>query len=63
MTADDLYNGISLNLVLLTFEDDYHLRWKDKYKLLQSLTSLVEINKNQYTCHTGYGACLHCAPQ
>ena len=25
-TADDLYNGISLNLVLLTFEDDYHLR-------------------------------------
>ena len=28
MTADDLYNGISLNLVhvLLTFEDDYHLR-------------------------------------
>ena len=34
MTADDLYNGISLNLVLLTFEDDYHLQWKDKYKLL-----------------------------
>ena len=26
MTADDLYNGISLNLILLTFEDDYHLR-------------------------------------
>ena len=25
MTADDLYNGISLKLVLLTFEDDYHL--------------------------------------
>ena len=29
MTADDLYNGISLNLVLLTFEDDYHLRLND----------------------------------
>ena len=28
MTADDLHNGTSLNLVLLTFEDDYHLRWK-----------------------------------
>ena len=55
MTADDLYNGISLNLVLLTFEDDYPLRKKDKYKLLQSLISLVEINKNQYTCHFGYG--------
>ena len=26
MTADGLYNGISLNLVLLTFEDDYRLR-------------------------------------
>ena len=28
MTADDLYNGISPNLVtlLLTFEYDYHLR-------------------------------------
>ena len=26
MAADDLYNGISLNLVLLTFEDDYHLQ-------------------------------------
>ena len=26
MTADDLYNGILLNLVLLTFEDGYHLR-------------------------------------
>ena len=26
MTADDLYNGISLNLVLLTFVGDYHLR-------------------------------------
>ena len=28
MTADDLYNGLSPNLpvVLLTFEDDYHLR-------------------------------------
>ena len=26
MTADDLYSGISLNLVLLTFENDYHLR-------------------------------------
>ena len=25
MTADDLHNGLSLNLVLLTFEDDYHL--------------------------------------
>ena len=25
MTDDVLYNGISLNLVLLTFEDDYHL--------------------------------------
>ena len=25
MTADDLYNGLALNLVLLTFEDDYHL--------------------------------------
>ena len=34
MTADDLYNGISLNLVLLTFEDDYHLHLKDKYDLL-----------------------------
>ena len=31
---------------------------KDKYKLLQSLISLVEINKNQYTCHTGYGGLL-----
>ena len=26
MAADDLYNGISQNLVLLTFEGDYHLR-------------------------------------
>ena len=26
MTADDLYNGISLKLVLLTFEDHYHLK-------------------------------------
>ena len=26
MTADGPYNGISLNLVLLTFEDGYHLR-------------------------------------
>ena len=26
ITADDLYNGISLDLVLLTFEGDYHLR-------------------------------------
>ena len=26
MTADDMYNGISLNLAMLTFEDDYHLR-------------------------------------
>ena len=25
MTADNLYNGISLNLVLFTFEDDYHM--------------------------------------
>ena len=33
MTADDVYNGISLNLVLLTFEDDYRLRYKDKFKL------------------------------
>ena len=63
MTAVDLYNGISLNLVLLTFEDDYPLRWKDKYKLLQSLISLVEINKNQYIATLGMGACLHCAPQ
>ena len=47
MTADDLYNGMSLNLVLLTFEDDYHLRLKkNKYKLLQHLISLVEMNKN-----------------
>ena len=29
-----MQNDISLNSVLLTFEDDYHLRWKDKYKLL-----------------------------
>ena len=34
MTADDLYNGISLDLVLLTFDDNYHLQQKDKYKLL-----------------------------
>ena len=40
MTADDLYKGTSLNFVLLTFEDDYHLREKDKHKLLQSLISL-----------------------
>ena len=33
MTDEGLYNDISLKLVLLTFEDDYHLRWKDKYKL------------------------------
>ena len=26
MTADGLYNGMSLNLVLFTFLDDYHLR-------------------------------------
>ena len=26
MTADDLYNGISLNFVLLTSEDDCHLQ-------------------------------------
>ena len=26
MTDDDLYNDKSLNLVLLPFEDDYHLR-------------------------------------
>ena len=26
MTADDLYNSISLNLVMLTFEYDYHLQ-------------------------------------
>ena len=26
MTGDYLYNYKSLNLVLLTFEDDYHLR-------------------------------------
>ena len=26
MAADDLYDGISLNLVLLTFEHGYHLR-------------------------------------
>ena len=26
MTTGDLYNGISLNLVFLTVEDDYHLR-------------------------------------
>ena len=26
MTADDLYNVKSLNLVLLSYEDDYHLR-------------------------------------
>ena len=25
MTADDLYNGISLNLAMLTFKDGYHL--------------------------------------
>ena len=25
LTADDLYNSTSLNLALLTFEDDYHL--------------------------------------
>ena len=31
---NNLKNDISLNSVLLTFEDDYHLRWKDKYKLL-----------------------------
>ena len=63
MTADDLYNSTSLHLVLLTFEDDYHLRQKDKYKSLQSLISLVEINKNQYTSTLGMGACLHRAPQ
>ena len=28
---------------------------KYKYKLLQILISLVETNKNQYTCHTVYG--------
>ena len=33
MTANDLYNGILLNLILLTFEDDYYLWKKDKYKL------------------------------
>ena len=54
MTADDLYNSISLNLVLLTFEDDYHLWLKDKYKLFQSLIYLAEIKKNQYICHSGY---------
>ena len=26
MTVDDLFNGISLNLIFFTFEDDYHLR-------------------------------------
>ena len=26
MTDDDMYNDKSLNLVLLPFEDDYHLR-------------------------------------
>ena len=26
ITADDLYNGLSMNLVLLTFEGDNHLR-------------------------------------
>ena len=25
ISVDDLYNDISLNSVLLTFEDDYHL--------------------------------------
>ena len=45
ITADDLYNGISLNLALLTFEDDYHLREKDKYNFILRLMSLVEINK------------------
>ena len=59
MNADDLYNGISLNLVLLTFEDNNHLRQKDEYKLFQHLNTLVEINKNQYTCYTVYGG-LHC---
>ena len=54
MTADDLYNSISLNLVLLTFENDYHLWLKDKYKLFQSLIYLAEIKKNQYICHSGY---------
>ena len=28
MSADDLYNGISLKSLLLTFEDDYHLHKK-----------------------------------
>ena len=32
MSADDLYNGISMNSVLLTFEDDHHLLWKNTYK-------------------------------
>ena len=26
MSDDDLHNGISLNSVLLTFEEDYHLQ-------------------------------------
>ena len=26
MPADDLFNGILLNSVLLTFEEDYHLQ-------------------------------------
>ena len=30
MSAGDLYNGILLNSVLLTFDDDYHLRLKAK---------------------------------
>ena len=63
MTANDLYNGISLNFVLLNFEDDYHLWWNYKYKFLQNLISLAEINKNQYTCHSACGVCLHCASQ
>ena len=33
MTACDLYNGISLNLVWLAFEDDNHLQQRDEYKL------------------------------
>ena len=53
MPADDLYNGISLKLVLLNFKMIIICGKKVKYKLLQSLISLVEINKNQYTCHSG----------
>ena len=57
--CNDCWWPVSRHITELSIVDFW--RWllsaitKDKYKLLQSLISLVEIDENQYTCHSGYG--------